>query len=141
MNMKLFQKLAYYTLQKYHVQPALYDDYVQELWCIYQQLVSSQPGVTPAYIIQRFKWYVLDQFTPKPEVVSLEEWMLSAHDERLLEFDLVRVLSAEEYALVQLLLAGYKGHEIARLLNLTPSGVSKLRLKIKQKVRRYLRKI
>lgn len=138
MNCDEFFKLANYTLKLYHVTLDKREDFIQDLWLIYQNISKEKSS----YIIQRFKWFILDNFRKEKKDGSylikqeLADWMwFTSPKTKLIWQDLVLILTVKECRVVRLLVIGYTGNEIAKALKISPAAVSKMRKKIQDKIR------
>lgn len=141
----MFEDVAKYVLKICYVPQDLYDDYLQDLWFVYQKVMQN-PEVTRVYVVQKMKWYILDQrkraiyrdFAQHEEIK--EQLLISTLDsEDQLFADLQILLTEREYLIVRWKYQGYRNWEIAEKLQITRAMVSKYLRQIKEKLKHFFK--
>ena len=141
----MFEDVAKYVLKICYVPQDLYDDYLQDLWFVYQK-VMQKPEVTRAYVVQKMKWYILDQrkraiYRDFAQHEEMKEQLLvsTLESEEQLFADLQILLTEREYLIVYWKYQGYRNWEIAEELQITRAMVSKYLRQIKEKLKHFFK--
>lgn len=144
-NEKKFYKLAHTAMKYVFIPLQLKEDLLNELWIVYAEISHKYIDVTDAFIIQKFKWYLIDQLRihlKSPTTIELDSttplYEFTDFETNLIIDEFSQTLTKDELILFNLLLTYQPQKIIAKQLGISPRYLRTKKAKLKEKFKNFL---
>ncbi|MBE0433356.1 sigma-70 family RNA polymerase sigma factor [candidate division WOR-3 bacterium] len=154
--MQKFEAVSRLVCKKFGM-PGEWEEFYIEMCCAFVRKSASWDGKPPCYIVKACKNEAINEYfkgksvCSKPRknatVISIEEmpdlscgevdFVKHVHDKILVE-KIIKILTARERQIAEMLMDGYSEHEIAECLKISQSRVNYLKQRMKKKTKKLL---